>query len=145
MSPSAKNGKGNTWASRNRQAMDKAPEHVDLGVMRTLMAANRTLMAWVRTSLSMLSFAFTLYKILQEVEQAVGSTLPRDNTPRNAGLFLAVAGTVAMVMGTVEYWSTLQQLRLLQHFRLAQPALIMAVLISISGIVLCVGIMVRLL
>jgi hypothetical protein len=56
-----------------------------------------------------------------------------------------VAGTVAMVMGTVEYWSTLQQVRLLQHFRLAQPALIMAVLISISGIVLCVGIMVRLL
>lgn len=125
--------------------MDPAPEHVDLGAVRTLMAANRTLMAWVRTSLAMLGFGFTIYKILQEVQQAGGGTVPQDNTPRNAGIFLAVAATVAMVMGTVEYWWTLRQLRLLQHFRLTQPVLIMAVFISISGIVLCVGIMVRLL
>ena len=125
--------------------MNIAPEHVDLGAVRTLMAANRTLMAWVRTSLAMLGFGFTIYKILQEVQQAAGRTLPVDNTPRTAGIFLAVAATVAMVMGTVEYWWTLRQLRQLQHFRLTQPVLIMAVLISFAGIVLCLGIMVRLL
>ena len=36
----------------------------DLGELRTIMAADRTLMAWVRTSLSMLSFGFTIYKVL---------------------------------------------------------------------------------
>ena len=125
--------------------MDKAPEHVDLGAVRTLMAANRTLMAWVRTSLAMLGFGFTIYKILQEVQQAAGTSVPQDNTPRNAGIFLAVAATVAMVMGTVEYWTILRRLCLLEHFRLTQPVLIMAVLICISGMVLCIGIMVRVL
>lgn len=37
----------------------------DLGGMRTIMAADRTLMAWLRTSLSMLSFGFTIYKFLE--------------------------------------------------------------------------------
>jgi putative membrane protein len=68
------------------------------------MAADRTLMAWIRTALSMLSFSFAIYKILQDVEKAGG--LPRENTPRNVGLFLAVVGTAAMVMGTIEYWCT---------------------------------------
>ena len=29
------------------------------------MAADRTLMAWIRTTLSMISFGFTIYKFLQ--------------------------------------------------------------------------------
>ncbi|MEI9889510.1 MAG: DUF202 domain-containing protein [Caulobacteraceae bacterium] len=32
----------------------------DLGELRTIMAADRTLMAWIRTALSMLSFGFTI-------------------------------------------------------------------------------------
>src|SRR5262245_39809673 len=118
---------------------ENAAPKPDLGAMRTLMAANRTLMAWVRTSLSMLSFGFTIYKILQEVQRA-GGAQAQNNPPRDAGVFLAIAGTLAMVMGTVEYWLTLRQLYLLQHFSFAQPTLIMAVLICISGVVLCIGI-----
>jgi putative membrane protein len=124
-------------------AESTAGESPDLGAMRTLMAANRTLMAWVRTSLSMLSFGFTIYKILEEV-QNTGGRLPADDTPQDTGVFLAVAGTVAMVMGTVEYWWTLRQLRQQQHFSLAQPTLIMAVFICVSGALLCVGIIARL-
>jgi putative membrane protein len=114
----------------------------DLGAMRTLMAANRTLMAWVRTSLSMLSFGFTIYKVLQEFQRGRDAAA-QDNTPRNAGVFLAVAGTLAIVMGTVEYWWTLRQLNAQQHFHLAQPTLIMALLICFSGVALCIGIMNR--
>jgi hypothetical protein len=47
-------------------------------------------------------------------------------------------------MGTIEYWQTLKQLRMLQHFRLAQPTLIMAVLMCASGLFLCFTIMNRL-
>lgn len=124
-----------------------APENIaapkNLGAVRTLMAANRTLMAWIRTSLSMFSFGFTIYKVLDKVQQLEAGALPSDNTPRNAGLFLIVAGTVAIVMGTIEYRGTLSQLRLLEHFRLAQPTLLMALLMAVAGVVLCVGIITR--
>jgi len=112
-----------------------SPPTMDLGAMRTMMAANRSLMAWVRTSLSMLSFGFTIYKVLEGFQQA-GKVLPRENTPRNVGVFLSMAGTLAIIMGTIEYWQTLKQLRLLQHFRLAQPTLIIAMLMCASGLFL---------
>jgi putative membrane protein len=125
-------------------AHKEAADHLDLAAMRTLMAADRSLMAWVRTSLSMLSFGFTIYKVLEGFQQA-GRDLPRENTPRNAGIFLAVAGTLAIIMGTIEYWQTLQQLRQLQHFRLVQPTFIMASVMCAAGVLLTFGIMTRVL
>ena len=120
-----------------------AREHINLGAMNTAMAADRTLMAWTRTSLSMFTFSFALYKILQQF-QATGKALGNENTPRNVGLFLAVAGTAAIVMGTIEYCLTIQQLRALQHFRFARPALIMALLMCVAGVLLSISIKINL-
>ena len=53
---------------------------VDLGETRTIMAADRTLMAWIRTALSMLSFSFTIYKFLEGV--AGQRALAHPNSPR---------------------------------------------------------------
>lgn len=96
------------------------------------MAADRTLMAWVRTSLSLMTFGFTLYKILDAM-QVAGRNLPRETTPRNAGLLLIAMAVFALVMGTVEYWITRRQLRHFQKYNLAQsPTWIMA-LVTIAG------------
>ena len=59
-----------------------------LALDRNKLAAERTLMAWVRTSLSMISFGFTIYKFLQAIDEQ--STVPvlRPNAPRNVGLVL---------------------------------------------------------
>ena len=129
--------------NREPSATETAKEHINLGAINTAMAADRTLMAWVRTSLSMFTFSFALYKILQEF-QTTGKALRNENTPRNVGLFLAVAGTLAMVMGTIEYCLTLQQLRTLQHFRFARAPFIMALLMSVAGVLLCISIMINL-
>jgi putative membrane protein len=111
--------------------------------MRTLMAADRTLMAWIRTAISLFGFSFAIYKILQELQDG-GKVLPHENTPRNVGIFLATMGTAGMVMGTIEYWFTLQELRSFQQFRLSRPPFIMAILMSMTGILLCIGIVTRL-
>jgi putative membrane protein len=110
----------------------------DLGVMRTMLAADRTLMSWIRTSLSMLSFGFTIYKFLDTVAQQ--GALPRPHSPQAVGLFLAALGTASMLLGTVSYWATVSDLQKVEKFRLGRPVLLIAVIISLAGIALFVTI-----
>jgi putative membrane protein len=114
----------------------------DLGAMRTVMAADRTLMAWIRASLSMFTFGYTLYKVLQEIK-AMGQIEIHDAAPRNAGILLTVAGTIALVMGIFEYLGTLRMLRRSYPFRFARPSLIMSIVMAFAGVFLCVGILSR--
>ena len=114
----------------------------DQGEMRTIMAADRTLMAWIRTGLSMISFGFTIYKFLQ--------TVPKDerivqhpNSPQQVGLFLCGIGTLSIVLGTYSYWTTLKDLNRTEHFRLGRPTLLIALVISLAGIAMFLGIAVR--
>jgi len=64
--------------TREAEAKD-TPNEIppNLQLMNTLMAADRTLMAWTRTSLSMLSFGFTIFKILQAFQDAEGKFVIR--------------------------------------------------------------------
>lgn len=110
----------------------------DLGLLRTIMAADRTLMAWIRTSLSMLSFGFTIYKFLDTVAQQ--GKLPRPHSPQAVGLFLATLGTACMVLGTLSYWTTIKDLQTVEKFRLGRPVLFIGVIISVAGVALFVTI-----
>jgi putative membrane protein len=120
-------------------ANELAETRTDLALERTLMAADRSLMAWVRTALSMISFGFTIYKILEGFEQK-GGELTRVHSPRAVGLFLTGLGTVAMVMGLIEYWYRLQGLRQRGQFRIFQPSLVMAAIMTFAGLFMFIGI-----
>ena len=125
----------------SKKASTEAP--LNLPVMNTLMAADRTLMSWTRTSLSLLSFGFTIFKILQALQDE--GKLVRSDVPRDAGLFLTAMGTFAMVMGTLEYWQTLRVLDQQRIFSRPRSPLIMAIIMSISGVLLFVSILWKLL
>jgi putative membrane protein len=103
------------------------------------MAADRTLMAWIRTSLSMFSFGFTIYKILQSMAEA--GSIARSESPRRVGLFLAGLGTGAILLGTFGYWLTLRDLQRTGEFRLWRPVLLMATIMSLVGVALFIGIL----
>jgi len=118
-----------------RSAQELAEDRTAMATSRTLMAADRTLMAWIRTSLSMLSFGFTIYKVLEGFQQA-GRSMPQQHTPRNVGLFLTALGTLAMVMGTIEYWQSIKALRRFQPIAFARPSMIMALIMSVGGVLL---------
>lgn len=121
-----------------------ADMRTDLATQRTLMAADRTLMAWVRTALSMISFGFTIYKLLQSFEQK-GVDLSSASSPRVVGLFLTGLGTVAMVMGLVEYWHRLKTLHGVRPIGIFQPSFVMALIMSATGLFLFIGIISKLL
>jgi putative membrane protein len=110
-----------------------------MATTRTVMAADRTLMAWVRTGLSMTSFGFTIYKLLQAF-QSSGFVLPSEHSPRRIGLFLTGLGTVAIVLGAIEYWQALRGLGGQYPLRLWRPAFVMALVMSALGLFLFVSI-----
>lgn len=112
----------------------------DLGTLRTVMAADRTLMAWVRTSLSMLSFSFTIYKFLE----GMATIKDHPESPQRVGMFLAGTGTLAMVLGVISYWATLKDLQRTEEFRLGRPSLIIALIMTVAGVALFIGIAGRL-
>ena len=113
----------------------------DLGEIRTIMAADRTLMAWMRTSLSMLSFGFTIYKFLDTMAQQ--GQLQRSHSPQMVGLFLAALGTVTIIFGTISYWVTLKDLQRAEVFRLGRPILLLALIMCVTGTALFVSIATR--
>ena len=113
----------------------------DLGAMRTIMAADRTLMAWVRTSLSMLSFGFTIYKFLETVASQPGAI--HSDSPQRVGLFLTGMGVAAIVLGTINYWTTLRDLKRVEAFRIGRPVLLMALIMSIAGVAMFYSIAAR--
>jgi len=114
----------------------------DQGEMRTIMAADRTLMAWIRTGLSMISFGFTIYKFLEGVPKSA-RVIPDTNSPQQVGLFLCGMGTLSIVLGTWSYWQTLRDLNRTEQFRLGRPTLFIALVISLAGVAMFLGIAVR--
>ena len=125
-----------------RTSDELAVERTGLAAERTLMAADRSLMAWIRTALSMISFGFTIYKLLQGFEEA-GTHLPHASSPRTMGMFLTGMGTLAMVLGTIEYWYRLQDLRKQNSFAIWRPSFVMALLMSVIGLFLFIAIIAK--
>lgn len=120
-----------------------AGARTDLATARSVLAADRTLMAWVRTGLSMISFGFTIYKILDGFR--ANTEVVVDVSPRTVGLFLTGLGTVAVIMGTIDYWHNLHLLRRYHSIKTWRPTFVMALIMSTTGVFLFGGIIFRLL
>jgi putative membrane protein len=90
-------------------------------------------MAWTRTALSMISFGFTIYKVLEAI-LSQGTMPTRPGLPRDAGLFLSGLGTLAMLMGVIEYWVHIKALQQLKRLRLFQPSFVMALIMLVVGV-----------
>jgi putative membrane protein len=83
---------------------DAAPRNNnELAMDRSRMASERTLMAWLRTSLSMISFGFTIFKFLDALQQQATTRVLRPDSPRNVGLALIGIGTVALFLACVQH------------------------------------------
>jgi putative membrane protein len=127
----------------NQPATDRATElaerRTELAFERTRIAADRTLMAWIRTSLSMISFGFTIYKFLQAFREAEHFTGGRPNAPRNLGMALIGVGTFALIVATIQHYQELQRLKVEGRPSLWSLTIIIAIFVSLIGVLAFVG------
>jgi putative membrane protein len=64
----------------------------------------RTLMSWDRTSLSLISFGFTISQFFEKFQEAtLGPNAPHPQAPRNLGLALILVGTLGTLIMVWQY------------------------------------------
>lgn len=133
-------------APQARTNNELAEDRTSLAIRRTLMGADRTLMAWLRTALSMISFGFTIYKVLEGIQGSDVNVVAQKYEPHTVGLFLVGLGTLAMVMGTVEYWFSIKGMRAMASVSIwRRPSFVMALIISWVGVAVFISIIAGLL
>ena len=81
--------------------------------LRTVLALQRTLMAAVRTAVSLIGFGFTVAQFFQRLQGNVpeGMEVLGPHVPRNVGLVLIAAGVVSLLMFTIQYHAAVAYLR----------------------------------
>lgn len=107
----------------------------ELARQRNRDAAERTLMAWIRTCLSLISFGFGLDKIIAAIGRATGDQGPRPGVIAVALAFV-FTGILAMAAATVQHLRELRRLRRDDFVYVESPRIAAgtAVLITLIGL-----------
>jgi putative membrane protein len=80
-----------------------------LAVERTRLSHERTMMAWVRTAASLISFGFTIYKFFQIEEKGLetGGLIGS----RGFALIMICTGVFALVIAAVQHHANLREMK----------------------------------
>jgi putative membrane protein len=80
--------------------------------MNTRMALERTFMAWIRTSVSLIGFGFTIVQFFERLKgmEATNGRAMRAETPRDLGLALIATGIAALLVSSLQYRRLLRYL-----------------------------------
>lgn len=80
-----------------------------LSFQQSRLAAERTLMANIRTSLALTGFGFALYQFYRYLEKE-DPNVPYDTIPRNFGLSLTVLGMITVILGIIYHIRFINQI-----------------------------------
>ena len=113
----------------------------ELAIVRTRAAFERTMMAWIRTAVSLITFGFTIYKFFQLEAPAV-TLRSRLIGPREFVLILEGIGQ-SLLLATIEYRWNLRSLAWQGGQNRRSLAVIVAALVSIAGVLALVAMILR--
>jgi putative membrane protein len=87
--------------------MDK---NTRLAYDRTWLAYERTMQAWIRTATSLITFGFSVYKLVDVIDREPGQRKLLAG-PHEFGIALVCIGFVALAIATLEYRQNIRQIR----------------------------------
>jgi putative membrane protein len=90
------------------------PDQTLLAMERNYLAAERTMMAWIRTAISMIGFGFTLAKLFQSLAEShifLKGPAGRTWTPQGVGMVLIALGTVALIAAVFDHSREVRRLQ----------------------------------
>ena len=117
-------------ASQGTAGLDRSTE---LAFVRTRAAYERTMMAWIRTATSLITFGFSVYKFFQiETPRAAGRN--RLIGPRGFALTLVSIGLFSLFLATLEHRQSIRLLGTQYVPTQRSLAVLVATLVSILGL-----------
>lgn len=124
-----------------QQPAGKTNATTKLAADRTWLAHERTLMAWIRTATSLITFGFTIYKFFQ-IEAGAGRQ-DRVISATEFSVLMIVFGLVSLLMATLQHWRDVNALRAEYPETRRSLAVVLAALISLLGILALITVLLR--
>lgn len=116
----------------------------ELAKERNRAAEERTLMAWIRTALSLIGFGFGIDRIVAAIDQSLGGAVNPIRLTRILGLSFVALGTFAMLYAALDHREQLKRIQRndLIYLHRHSPSLVVAYVLALLGTVAFVGILI---
>jgi putative membrane protein len=131
--------------SQSLSTNELASDRTELAKYRSRAAADRTLMAWIRTSLSLIGFGFGIPTIVRTIENTqVGHQIDRVRFSVIVGLAFIGTGMLGMALGLKEHRRLLQQIQRDRYtYEESHSAEIIGVALLVIGFISFIGVIIK--
>jgi putative membrane protein len=132
-------------SSKPLSTNELASDRTEFAKYRSRAAADRTLMAWIRTSLSLIGFGFGIPTIVRTIQNTqVGSQINPLRFSVIVGLAFIATGMFGMALGLKEHRRLLQQIKRDHYtYEESNSAEIVGIALLLIGLISFIGVIVR--